>query len=176
VAFTATHNKLDLEITNHGKLGAGLQARSLTVAGAPYSYTVGAGHHLTAHLPRPGTYDLSVHGPNGFYRHYAGSRATRLRVEVASHDKAGRLQLTLSDGEHSGHGHHAVTVKVADAYGHERHVTLHGTEAIVVDTTHSGGWYDIALSSPGDKSFAYALAGRLESGGTLTSDPQLGRA
>ena len=35
-----------------------------------------------AALPNPGTYDLSLHGPNGFFRHFAGSPATELRVEV----------------------------------------------------------------------------------------------
>ena len=47
---------------------------------------------------------------------------------------------------------------------------------IVVDTGAAGGWYDLALSSPADASFSYKLAGRLESGGQLTSDPQLGRS
>ncbi len=64
---------------------------------------------------------------------------------------------------------------MADAYGPDRHITLHGTAEITIDTRHSGGWYDIALSTPSDASFSYQLAGRLESGARLTSDPQLGR-
>ena len=67
-------------------------------------------------------------------------------------------------------------VKVVDAYGPDRHVRLRGTEEITVDTHHSGGWYDVALSTSRDPSFSYQLAGRLESSGRLTSDPQLGRA
>jgi phospholipase C len=47
---------------------------------------------------------------------------------------------------------------------------------ITVDTGHSGGWYDIALTSPSDETFSYQLAGRLESAGRLTSDPQLGHS
>jgi phospholipase C len=70
VAFNAEPQTLTLAITNAGSLGVGLQARSLTIPGAPYTYTVGAGDHLTATLPNPGTYDLSVHGPNGFFRHF----------------------------------------------------------------------------------------------------------
>ena len=46
---------------------------------------------------------------------------------------------------------------------------------ITIDTGHSGGWYDIALSTPSEASFSYELAGRLESANRLTSDPQLGR-
>ncbi len=46
-----------------GALGVYLQARSLTVAGAPYTYTIGAGDELAFSLANPGTYDLSLHGP-----------------------------------------------------------------------------------------------------------------
>jgi hypothetical protein len=51
-----------------------------------------------------------------------------------------------------------------------------GTAEIAIDTHHSGGWYDIALTTSSDPSFSYQLAGRLESGARLTSDPQLGRS
>jgi phospholipase C len=78
VAFAADTHALKLAIKNRGKLGVGLQARSLTVPGAPYSYTVAAGDKLTTALTNPGTYDLSLHGPNGFFRHFAGSPATEL--------------------------------------------------------------------------------------------------
>jgi hypothetical protein len=65
-------------------------------------------------------------------------------------------------------------VNLADAYGPDRHIKLRRQTEIVIDTRHSGGWYDIALSTPADPSFSYQLAGRLESGSRLTSDPQLG--
>ena len=64
---------------------------------------------------------------------------------------------------------------LADAYGPDRHIKLHGTKEITIATRHSGGWYDIALTTRSDASFKYRLAGRLESGARLTSDPQLGR-
>ena len=54
VAFDADPEKLDLAVNNDGSLGVQLQARSLTVAGAPYSYTIGAGDDLAATLPNPG--------------------------------------------------------------------------------------------------------------------------
>ena len=175
VGFHADPSKLHLTLSNHGKLGVGLQARSLTVSGAPYSYTVGSGDELAVALPNPGTYDLSVHGPSGFFRHFAGSPGTALCVEVHGDHDSGRLRLTLIDPR--GRRHRSpVVVSVIDAYGPDRHIRLSGTEGITVDTHHSGGWYDIALSTPSDTSFAYQLAGRLESAGRLTSDPQLGGA
>jgi phospholipase C len=173
VDFHAEPDTLNLAIRNHGRLGVGLQARSLTVPGAPYSYTIGADDALSAALPNPGTYDLSLHGPNGFFRHFAGSPDTVVRVEVQTDHRASRVRLRLArDGGRRGR---PAVVKIADAYGPERHTKLHATTEITIDTRHSGGWYDIALSTPSDDSFSYQLAGRLESRARLTSDPQIGR-
>jgi phospholipase C len=173
VAFDADPNTLNLAVENHGRVGVHLQARSLTVSGAPYSYTIGSGDELTASLPNPGTYDLSVHGPNGFFRHFAGSPATVVTVAVRADHGTGTLRLRLTVG---GNHHRApVVVKVADAYGPDHHITVRHTDEITIDTRHSGGWYDLTLSTPSDPSFSHELAGRLESGARLTSDPQLGR-
>jgi hypothetical protein len=66
----------------------------------------------------PGTYDLSLHGPNGFFRHFAGSPATVLQVEAHADHNIGKLTLRLDDG---GRRHGArrrgprVVVDVADA-------------------------------------------------------------
>jgi phospholipase C len=179
VGFTADSRNLHLAIMNHGSLGVSLQARSLTVAGAPYTYTVGAGDELAIALANPGTYDLSLHGPNGFFRHFAGSPATVLQIEAESDDGTGKLRLRITDsGDRPGVSHHRprVVLAVADAYGTDRHIALPGTGEITIDTRHSGGWYDIALSTQSDASFSYQLAGRLESDARLTSDPQLGRS
>jgi phospholipase C len=175
VGFAAGSHELSLSIANQGRLGVGLQARSLTIPGAPYTYTVGAGDDLTAALPNPGTYDLSLHGPNGFFRRYAGSPATELRVESSADHRSGRLTLRVAGAGDHRRGRRVV-VEVTDAYGPDRRLELRGGEEIVVDTGHSGGWYDIALTTPTDPTFGHQLAGRLESAGHLTSDPQLGRA
>jgi phospholipase C len=175
VAFDADSGTLNLAVKNRGKLGVQLQARSLTVPGAPYSYTIGAGDKLATSLPNPGTYDLSLHGPNGFFRHFAGSPDTDIRVAVHSDQGSGRLKVQLRLTDRGGHHHQPVVVNVADANGPDRQIRLQGTTVITIDTRHSGGWYDIALTTPSDASFSYQLAGRLESANQLTSDPQLSR-
>jgi phospholipase C len=171
VDFEADRQHLNLAFQNNGRLGVGVQARSQTVTGGPFSYTVGAGHDLGVQLPNPGTYDLSLHGPNGFFRHFAGSPASVLQVQVRGDDGSGRLLLRIAAGE----SRRPVVVQLANAFGRDRRFTLRGPEAIVIDTRGSGGWYDVALTSPDDDSFGYQLAGRLESNSRLTSDPQLGR-
>jgi phospholipase C len=175
VAFDADPGTLNLAVKNHGRLGVHLQARSLTVTGAPYSYTIGAADKLDTAVPNPGTYDLSLHGPNGFFRHFAGSPKTVVQVDVDTNHQSGRLRLRLRLTNRGGHHPPPVIVDVADAYGPDQQTEVHGTRQITIDTRHSGGWYDIALSTPSDTSFSYQLAGRLESGEGLTSDPQLGR-
>ena len=165
VAFSAGSKTLTLTMINTGTLGVGVQARSLTISGAPYSYTVGAGDSLAASLHNPGTYDLSLHGPNGFFRHFAGSPATEVRVEVDTNAATGQVTLHIA-----GSG----TVELINAYGPGRSIELPATTE--VDCTDSGGWYDIALTTPSDAAFGYQLAGRVELSGPLTSDPQLGRA
>jgi len=177
VDFEADSTSLHLAINNHGRLGVHLQARSLTVPGAPYSYTIGAGDKLSVSLANPGTYDLSVHGPNGFFRHFAGSPATTLQVDA--HGEEGTVTLKISvanSGDRPGRRHHRppVVVNVADTYGNDRQIDVDRSGEITVPTRHSGGWYDIALTTPDDASFSYQLAGRLESRARLTSDPQLG--
>jgi phospholipase C len=173
VGFHAHPKGLRLRMRNCGSLGAGLQARSLTVSGAPYSYTIGAGDKIDTTLPNPGTFDLSVHGPNGFFRHFAGKGVPALKVEVRSDHAPGRLRIQLQP-ESSGRGHRETRVHVANAFGPDRTLRLRGDEELIVDTNRSGGWYDLALTTPGDSSFSYQLAGRLESAARLTSDPQLG--
>ena len=178
VGFSAEPETLNLAVNNNGGLGVGLQARSLTVPGAPYSYTIGAGDEIAVTLANPGTYDLSLHGPNGFFRRFAGSPATVLQVQVDGNHESGRLRLRLADGgvrSRAGR-HRPVIVEVADAYGADRRVECEGVGEITIDTSRTGGWYDIALTTPSDPSFSYQLAGRLESGAVLTSDPQLGRS
>src|SRR5207244_2482485 len=101
--------------------------------------------------------------------------ATVVRVDVDANQQSGRLRLRLRLTNHGGHHPPPVIVDVADAYGPDQQTEVHGTTQITIDTGHSGGWYDIALTTPSDSSFGYHLAGRLESGARLTSDPQLGR-
>jgi phospholipase C len=173
VAFSPTGGQLAVQIVNHGELGIGVQARSLTVPGAPFTYTVGAGDELAVTLPNPGNYDLSLHGPNGFFRHFTGQVTTEFTVREQLDVAAGTVKLTI-DGP-AGADVSATTIELSDAYGVSQTLALHdGHVKVTVDTSSSGGWYDLALATSSDAAFGYQLAGRLETSGELTSDPQLG--
>ncbi|NUP73248.1 MAG: hypothetical protein HOQ07_01140, partial [Sinomonas sp.] len=45
-------------------------------------------------------------------------------------------------------------------------------KTVVIPT--QGGWYDLKVASAADPKLVRVLAGRLEDGRSLTSDPQLG--
>jgi len=162
---------LDFTIANRGQLGAQLQARSNDVKGAPFSYTVGSGKTLSPKLRTKGRFDVSFHGPNGFFRRFAGSTADPV-LEVHGRRHHGKLVLSL----HNRSGE-AIHVKVADAYGADRTVRVakRATKQVAVDVTVTQGWYDVLVTVAGHPGVKRGLAGRFENGRDGTTDPQLGR-
>ena len=150
---------LTVTMVNRGRLGAHLQARSLSILPTPAAYTVGRGRTVTASLPVAGAYDLDVHGPNGFFRRFAGSDAVFETALVP-----GGVAITNN-------GKRSVTVSVVDAYAHARTVTVGRGRTEEVRLTTPGGWYDVTVSA-GD--CVRQLAGRTETGEPSISDPQLG--
>ncbi|GAB3913380.1 phospholipase C, phosphocholine-specific [Microlunatus endophyticus] len=163
--------QLTLDLTNRGSLGVHVQARSLTVPNAPFSYTIGAGHSLSDAWPVTGVYDLELHGPNGFFRQVAGAPTSPLQVAVSQRGPHS-IELELS----APHGHSAVTAQIDDAYGHDHSVRVPAGRSVTVsvETTSTGGWYDVRVTTAADADFVTTAAGRLEASPGLTSDPQLG--
>jgi phospholipase C len=125
---------------------------------------VGAGDELRATWPVNGEYDIHLHGPNGFFRRYAGHIGTdRVRVELT---RVGRTPLlTLAVAAPRG-----IEVTLENAYGDR---TAVGRRPVTIDTTTTGGWYDLTVVA-GDTSFLRAFAGHLEDGHPSISEPALG--
>jgi len=154
---------LRLNLVNKGTLGAHFQVRLLTPAGAPHSYTVGADDSVVASFPATAAYDLHLHGPNGFFRQYAGQAGTD--TATAAVRRRGR-RLLISVGAPAG-----VNVVVEDAYRGALTVT---DGLATLDTSSAGGWYDVTVAVPGT-TWRRTFAGHLENGEPSTSDPALGR-
>ena len=170
VRLREASDSLAFTVSNHGRLGAHLQARSDDLPGGePLSWTVAAGASFTTREKVHGPYDVRVHGPNGFYRRFAGNTtAPLLRVHAAK--GAGHLLLRLHNrSDRAQHLH------VADAYGRDRTLRLGAgaTKTIRVPLTH--GWYDVHITVRDQPHHHQTLAGRIENGRPRTSDPQLGR-
>ena len=171
VRASAAAGKLGLAISNSGRLGAQLQARSTSMAGAPWSYTVGAGDAVSPSWPLTGGYDLDLHGPDGFFRRFTGTAAAPVETSLTA--RGDDVVLALHNASRS-----TVVASVVDAYGKHPHrvvVPAGRTESVRVSTSNTGGWYDLAVTVAAVPSFGRALAGRLHTGRPGTSDPQLGR-
>lgn len=173
VYATVTETQLSFRVENNGRLGAQLQARSNTLLEAPFSYTVSRGRSLEPSwvLPVGTAYDVSFHGPNGFFRRFAGTMTAHGVVITMNH-----------------HGDHAVLdiinttarpvrLDLADAYRSSTHrveLAAGHTCQRRVHTGHTGGWYDVTLTRLDDTAFVRSFAGHVETGRHSISDPQLG--
>ncbi len=153
---TSAEGENAVEIRHTGAVGAHFQARLLAPEGAPHSYTVGAGDTLSVRWPVSGDYEIHLHGPNGFFRSYAGTAGAdpapaNLRREGRSH----RLTVVAPR-----------KAEITSAYAgpiRSRHL----------DTRATGGWYDLTLTVPGT-TWVRGFAGHLENGRPSVSDQQLG--
>jgi phospholipase C len=171
----------DLSFRNSGAAGAWFHVRTAndSVAGGstgPWGYTVEAGKSLsdTWSAPAGGRYDVAVHGPNGFFRHFAGGTqvdATNL-VAQASYDVAsGGISLRITNV-----GKAAVDVTVTDQYTKaSSHQVLAPGASFRTDWSlkTSDSWYDLMVSASTDASFVCHYAGHVETGRASASDPLL---
>lgn len=125
-------------------------------------------------------YDVSVQGPNGFFREFTGDVAlTGLSVQV-THDvksiknkKIPSLVVTIGGQDSKG-----VKGKIHHhAYGYiDKNLELKGKEqGLTLDFSKSYGWYDFTVELVrGTQRLAYRFAGRVETGKVSFSDPLIG--
>lgn len=124
-------------------------------------------------------YAFELHGPNGFYRKFAGQKdAPALWAAVAPEIRpltkaaTGKLQLTLKNNAEK-----AVTVMVESlnyqSYSAVREIRPAQETVLSLDIAGQGNWYDMAIRIKGETGFVIQLAGRLETGAETTTDPLL---
>ena len=177
----AAAGQVALRFANTGDAAAVFQVRSGSGLTGPWTYTVGShdavGDTWDFRARGETTYDLSVYGPNGFFRSVKGSLADRARANVVVEalydpdDNAIIVEIRNRGGRLPG-------LQIADAYSgkHTVHVVEPG-EILVrrFRLERSSGWYDITLRADSDAAFEQRIAGHLETGNDSMSDPQLGR-
>ena len=164
---------------NAGKTAV-YQVRSGNSSEGPWTYTVGkdasvsdsyqiAANNLTA-------YDLSVYGPNGFFRSFKGSvsGAGKANLDVrASYDKEENA-ITLFGVNR---GAQTVTIRLTNVYSGEVQSAdvkagAGGAHTFNLHDTH--GWYDFVVEVAQDPTLRYQIAGHLESGTESRTDPAIG--
>ncbi|KUJ70462.1 phospholipase C, phosphocholine-specific [Streptomyces albus subsp. albus] len=140
----------------------------------PWTYTTEAGKKIsdtwnTAYSK--GSYDLTVHGPNGFLRTFQGPGGTAGPEVTARHLAGGDLELTLTN---AGGTDHRLTV--SDGYGGKpRTFRVRPGERQVhtVGLGRSRRWYDLSVTSDRDPGFLRRFAGHVENGRPGVSDPAI---
>jgi len=164
-----------LAFANTGAQGANFWVYSGNPATPPRRYTVEAGKQLEDSWPlQQGQYSLSVYGPNGYFRRFAGNLALESaatpEVVTRYNIENGHIHLKLHN-----RGIRPLEVTVSDAaYGQgARSYTLEPGRSIEEhwDLFCSNNWYDLLVSSSSNPAYQRRIAGHVENGRHSTSDP-----
>jgi phospholipase C len=172
-----SNGSFGIRFENTGDAAVVFHVRSGSGSAGPWSYTVGAGASVSDAWSGQPTYDLSVYGPNGFFREFKGSLAGsgNAHLDVRSSYNPESLGISLQSHNRSGK---TVQVSILDVYSNQTVArSVEGGDSV----SHSwslrltAGWYDLVITSS-DASFQQHLAGHVENGRDSMSDPAIGAA
>ncbi|MFF9092291.1 phosphocholine-specific phospholipase C [Streptomyces sp. NPDC014802] len=169
----AKAGKFTLTFASGATAGAAFLVTSGNRTDGPWTYTTEAGKSLADtwnSVYSGGSYDLTVHGPNGFLRAFKG-RNKVAGPEVTARHSGDDLELTFTN---SGSGTSRLTV--TDGYGGgKRSVSVRpgATVKQLVDLAVSRRWYDLTVTADGDATYLRRFAGHVENGLPGVSDPAL---
>jgi len=171
---------LALAFANHGEAAAVFMVRDPAYGTAPRSYTVEPGKQLSDRwTTQPGKhYHLEVHGPNGFFRRFQGitPKPDQPELGIATRTDPRNQTLVLSISNPSAL---PVAVQVRERHSVQgKSLTLlpGAVEPAHFTQADHNGWYDVALTIPGDEKFSWRLAGHIENGQPSITDPTMGFA
>jgi phospholipase C len=172
-ALDAAAGKFTLTFASGAQAGAAFWVTGGNRTDGPWTYTTEAGKTLADTwntVYSRGSYDLTVHGPNGFLRVFRGPGKTAGPEVTARHAGDG-IELTFT---HKGSG--TAQLKVTDAYGGEpRTVRVRAgtTVKLTVDLTASRRWYDLTVTSDTASAYLRRFVGHVENGRPGVSDPAI---
>lgn len=178
--MNAADGSFQIHFVNTGDATAVFHVRSRNSAHAPRSYTVSPNKHLTGVWEIESTgasqYEVSVHGPNGFFRAFKGGvpASGRGNLDVGAVYDAGKYGITLTIGNRAPN---AADVRILDKYtGKSATYRIKPRETVSnrLSLARVFGWYDFVISVDGDAGFEYRLAGHVEIGKDSISDPAMG--
>ena len=168
--------KLWIDLSNSGTAGVAFYIYNrLRTDEAPRRYTVAAGDVLSDYWTPQGTYDLRIHGPNGFLCHFRGDVSTNpdknIEPEVHMRYDSTNREMILSLENTS-----PVPCKVqtANSYSQEAPRTLLIASGSTLEDrwslSISSGWYDLTVVTETSPGYSRRFAGHAETGRPSTSD------
>jgi phospholipase C len=173
-AVNASTSSVVLTFSNTGRATVVFQVRSANPTDLVRVYTVEPGKRLSDSWNAAPSYNLSVYGPNGFFRSFAGSiggAALEVRSRYGT-EAGGTIKWRITNEAST-----EAEVSVLDAYtgdSRTRHLDPNESfeEELSLDQFH--GWYDLIVTDTLDATFECRLAGHVETGNDSFSDPALG--
>ena len=185
--FRSASGRFFLEFINTGKAGAVFQVYDYGDKQGPWHFTIEAGKRYVASPWHDdfttGRYDLAVHGPNGFYRHFhsdPAARAGELKIGSSYDVARGKIVLTL---ENHGSASRTLYVAQSEVYSldpgqlRRRGYVLRPGDIKKATWTLSASdhWYDLNVTLTDADTFLYRYAGHLETHKASMTDPAIGQ-
>src|SRR5262245_12846891 len=164
-------SSFSLDLGSSGDAAAVFQVRTPGDA-APRSYTIEPAQQLTDSWDAAAGFDLSVYGPNGFFRHFKADGPARLDVTASYQESNHKIALTVCN-----RGADRADVTIRDAYSAQvAKLSLRAGAAATEDWSlaRTRGWYDLVIAVEDDPSLEYRYAGHLEDGKDSISAPAMG--
>ncbi|MEV5782636.1 MULTISPECIES: phosphocholine-specific phospholipase C [Streptomyces] len=165
--------KFTLTFGSGAKAGAAFLVTSGNRTDGPWTYTAEAGKTVSDTWNSAysnGSYDLTVHGPNGFLRVFKGP-GKAAGPEVTARHVGADVELTFTN-----RGAGTVDLKLTDGYGRRPRsfkVRPGATVRHRVDLRASQRWYDLTVESAAHTGFSRRFAGHVENGRPGVSDPAI---
>lgn len=172
------NNKFKLQIFSKGKAGGAFQLYDWKNEDSVIrKYTVHSGAEIFDEININGEYNFSLHGPNGFVRHFKGNSNYDSGLEclvLTNFDSvSGKIKLSFLNK--------SKTVQCSfnlkdNAYKlFDKKSNIESSFEIEIDVNKSGNWYDFTVTNNDKDNITYfrRFMGRIERKGN-TSDPAIG--
>ncbi|MFJ4466252.1 phosphocholine-specific phospholipase C [Streptomyces sp. NPDC089424] len=172
-AVDAAAGKFTLGFASGEKAGAAFLVTSGNRTDGPWQYTTGAGESLSDtwnSAYSQGSYDLTVHGPNGFVRVFRGPNKVA-GPEVTARHFGDDVVLTFTNK-----GSGTAQLRLVDGYtGRAKTLKVRAGSTVkhVADLSRSRRWYDLTVTSDADPSYLRRFAGHVDNGRPGVSDPAI---
>ena len=177
-----------IDLVNEGAVGAAFQIYDNTDRSGPWRYTLEQGKSHSTSLWHDAVerhdYDLSVHGPNGFFRQFRGhllepGSGGGAEVRLAYNPRRGKVVLKLQNPSQSARVFEVAqdaVYSLAPGEARRRTLTVAAGSSMedAWEIAASDHWYDLMVTVQGEPEFLRRFAGHLETGKPSKTDPAIG--
>jgi len=172
---------LRLAMDNRGPVGVVLTVRDGLQHAEPWHFTIGAGdrhvHDDWTGALADGRFDLTLHGPSGYLRRFAGMAGDSCDLTLTERPEREAVELELIN---RGKAEATFTLRHAAAYARSgprevvRTVAPGARRRELIPVAAADYWYDFTVTLAGNPAFIRRCAGKVETGKAGRTDPGIG--